>query len=160
MNSFLPKTSNSLIKISQSDQKFRNEELNEEANIYHTGLIRPCKEISCFPSRHASLLESPSRKILFFITLTLKYLELQLIVFLWKQIHFVLHFNKNCFDPVLRSTSMIEIHISWYEENVKLFLSEKSQFAFRKDKKIEKKSHTPITFSIFRGQETIIFYVA
>ena len=30
--------------------------------------------------------------------------------------------------PILRSTSMIEIHLSWYVENVKLFLSQKSQF--------------------------------
>ena len=55
MNSFLPKTSNSLIKISQSDQKFRNEELNGEANIYYTGLIRLCKKfLDSRPNAHHS----------------------------------------------------------------------------------------------------------
>ena len=56
--------------------------------------IRPYKKISCFPSQRALVLESASRKILFFISLNLMYLALQLIVFQWKQIHFVLYLNK------------------------------------------------------------------
>ena len=42
-------------------------------SLFSLGLIK----ISCFPSQRASLLESPSRKILFFISLNLMHLALQ-----------------------------------------------------------------------------------
>ena len=48
------------------------------------GMLWTNKKNSCFPSQRASLLESASRRILFFISLNLMYLALQLIVFLVK----------------------------------------------------------------------------
>jgi len=67
-------------------------------------------------------------KKLFFISLNLMYLALQLIVFRWKQIYFSFILIEIRLCPILRSTSTIEIHFTWYVENVELFLSQKSQF--------------------------------
>ena len=68
------------------------------------------KKISCFPSHRASLFESASRKFLFFISLNLMYLALQLIVFRWKQIHFVLYFDRNTF--------LSNFTICFYDRNI------------------------------------------
>ena len=74
----------------------------------------------------ASLLESDQEK--FYISLNLMYFALQLIVFRWKQIHLSFIVIKIRFYSTLRSASMIEIYFSWYVDNVKLFLSQKSYF--------------------------------
>ena len=123
-------------------------------------MVRPYKKISCFPSQRASLLESASRKILFFISLNLMYLALQFIVFWWKEIHFVLYFNKNTFVSYFT--------ICFYDRNTFLMICGKyeiipvskiSIWSCRKDKnKNENRTRASIfQFSIFRGRYTRIF---
>ena len=56
------------------------------------------------------------------------YLALQLIVFGESRSIYPFTLIKIRFYPILRSTSMIEIHFLWYGENVRLFLSQKSQY--------------------------------
>ena len=55
------------------------------------------------------------------------------------------------FYPILRSASMIEIHFSWYVENVKLFLSQKSQFDLAE--KIKNKNKKRTRASLFQCSE-------
>ena len=97
-------------------------------------MFRPYK-ISCFPSQHASLLESASGKILFFISLNLKYLALQLFVFRWKQIYFVLYFNKNMFlsDFTICFYDRNTFHMI-YGKNKIILVSKISIWPCRKDK--------------------------
>ena len=94
------------------------------------------KKNSRFSSQRASLLERASRKILFLISLNLMYLALQLIVFRWKQIYFVLYFNENTF--------LSDFTIYFYDRNTFLMICGKckiipvskiSIWPCRKDKK-------------------------
>ena len=48
---------------------------------YYHFIVRPYKEISCFPSQRASIFKSASRKFLIFISLNLMSSALKLIVF-------------------------------------------------------------------------------
>ena len=67
---------------------------NDPINEYSSKAI---SKDSCFPSQRASLLMSASRKFFYFISFNLMYLSLPLIIFRWKQNHFVLYFNQNTF---------------------------------------------------------------
>ena len=118
--------------------------------------VRPYKKNHCFLSQRASLLERASRKILFFIALNLMYLALQLIFF--GESRSVLSFMliKLRFYPILRSSSMIEIHFTWYVENAKLFLSQKSQFDLVEKIKI-KNARAHHFFNLQRTANKIFF---
>ena len=78
------------------------------------------------------------------------YLALQVFVFRWEQIHFNLDFNKIRFYLILRSVSMIEIHFSWHVDNLKLFLSQKSQFDLIE--KIKNENKIALTHHFFNLQ--------
>ena len=85
------------------------------------------------------------------------YVALQLIVFQWKQIQFVLWF-KIRFYPILRCAFMIKIYFSWYVEFVKSFLSQKSQFdPVEKIKNINKYRTCASLFQSLEGGKQDIF---
>ena len=86
------------------------------------------------------------------LNLNLIYLALQLIVFRWKQIHFVLYIDKIRFYPILRSASMIEIHFLWYVENVRFFLSQQPHFEL--EEKIKMKIKSACAHHFFNLQRT------
>ena len=60
-------------------------------------------------------------------------------------------FIKIRFYPILRSTCMIEIHFTWYVENVKLFFSQKSQIDLVE--KIKNKDKNRTCASLFQSSE-------
>ena len=113
----------------------------------------------CFLSQRASFLERASIKILFFIALNFMYLALQLIFF--GESRSVLSFMliKLRFYPILRSSSMIEMHFTWYVENVKLSLSRKSQFDLLEKikNKDKKRTHASLFQSLEDGKQEIFF---
>ena len=75
------------------------------------------KRIPFFPSQGALVLESASRKFLFFISVNLMYLAIKLMVFRWKQIHFVIYFDKNMF--------LSDFKICFYDKNTLLMIGGK-----------------------------------
>ena len=85
------------------------------------------------------------------MSLNLMYLTLQLIFFGESRSILSFILIKICFYLILRSASMIEIHFTWYVENVKLLLSEKSQF--KPEEKIKNKNKNRTRASIFQSSE-------
>ena len=115
---------------------------------YLPSQLRPYKENFLFPVPARITFGECIKKIVILISLYLMYFALQLIFFRWKKIHFSLKLR---FYTISRSASTIEIHFSWYVQNVKSFLSQKSRFDLVERIKNENKNRTRA--SLFQSSE-------
>ena len=101
------------------------------------------------PSAH-HFRRAHQEKNIVFISLNLIYFPLQLIAFGESRSIILIKIR---LYPISRSASMIEIHFTWYVENVKLFLSRTSQYQLVE--KIENKSKIARAHYFFNFQRTI-----
>ena len=123
---------------------------NSKKKFFQNLFFRPYIKKS-FPSKRASHLDSASRKIKF---------QFHWIWYIWHYTYLFSGESRPIFPfvwieirlyPTLWSASTIEIHFTWYVENVKLFLSQKSRFHFVEEIKNKDKNRT--CRSLFQSSE-------